>query len=925
MATFDILLDSVSIKEHVNQFTVTFEEESPFNSVEIRLNDDGWFDTIAGDLFGSATNTIPTSPRLEVKTGSGTTADTSQGEFFIERPSRIEDFTPGQRALGNTIWGRGTTALMDNPFTPQMYFELSQHFSDIYKLASAVVDYICELYGLTVYSFDIDDYNIYPDWAIRAYPIDIIRKIAGATDGYVRSTKDGQIWVKKKTFHNWGSSYLDVTGSSDLAQTAIRQTYRYPPEFVTRVKFTTRGDPYFRNFNISISATQTSLSANGSAYTTITAIVTDKDGKPVSDGNAITWSIDDPTYASFANTTTYTQTTEISEERSQASWFNKVSTKYPISQVTEVKLDPDTTGIDYYEGGSFDGNAITLGRDLPYNNSYVKITYFTKGYSTNKLTAGTTSNVETFVHGMIQGIRDSIQIQFGRPSYNIEVIASKSNCDLDNGETEVVCQATVEVDGQPAPSGTLVYWKTNLGTVTYTVSVCRNGVATTKLINSQVGYATVTATVDDGSQDGLDGTVSVYFKSEAGYFDEDEPPSAPTVLNATAINDTEIQLDWTDNSDDEFGFEIYRRKGMDGIWESVGIVGNDVVEYTDFGLLPLTVYYYKVLAYNAAGDSDFSNEAYATTFQTPLTAPAAPSSLLASIAGATSITLDWTDNSDNESGFEIQKRFGLTGEWITVDRVRADTVQYTVPGLISKSSYYFRVRAYNSAGNSAWSNEANISTPASTKVKNILFASASGTADPDDPDTYDDANTVDIASQTDTKPDMFCIKVTNNTGYSIDTQTVKAKLIGGFAGGVGWAAYDNEPYRANDHNVLPTENRGVIPQGGDCYCSFYWKFDDATDISYTITVVDATTEEAIANAQVTCNGETKYTNASGQVTFDGLEANTTYPVAMSATGYKDNDADDDTENDDITTQDLGGYDYNIYNTAYEIELMGDQF
>ena len=89
-------------------------------------------------------------------------------------------------------------------------------------------------------------------------------------------------------------------------------------------------------------------------------------------------------------------------------------------------------------------------------------------------------------------------------------------------------------------------------------------------------------------------------------------PSRPTVLTATAASSTHIQLNWTDNSNNEIGFDIFRKTGIRGNLSFLARISSaDVTSYTDTTPDPGT-YYYAVYAYSSAGYSAWSNEAYAT-------------------------------------------------------------------------------------------------------------------------------------------------------------------------------------------------------------------------------------------------------------------------------------------------------------------------
>src|SRR5207244_7505685 len=89
-------------------------------------------------------------------------------------------------------------------------------------------------------------------------------------------------------------------------------------------------------------------------------------------------------------------------------------------------------------------------------------------------------------------------------------------------------------------------------------------------------------------------------------------PAAPSNLNATATSSSQINLAWSDNSNNETGFKIER--STDGSsFTQIGTVGSNVTSYPDSGLSESTKYYYRVRASSAGGDSGYSNIANATT------------------------------------------------------------------------------------------------------------------------------------------------------------------------------------------------------------------------------------------------------------------------------------------------------------------------
>jgi uncharacterized repeat protein (TIGR02543 family) len=95
-------------------------------------------------------------------------------------------------------------------------------------------------------------------------------------------------------------------------------------------------------------------------------------------------------------------------------------------------------------------------------------------------------------------------------------------------------------------------------------------------------------------------------------------PTAPTNLSAIATSSTIINLTWTDNANNEEGFRI-ERTAFSGIgFEEIATVAVDTTSYTDEGLTPSTTYYYRVRAYNSAGDSGYSDAGTVTTMSVDL-------------------------------------------------------------------------------------------------------------------------------------------------------------------------------------------------------------------------------------------------------------------------------------------------------------------
>jgi hypothetical protein len=185
------------------------------------------------------------------------------------------------------------------------------------------------------------------------------------------------------------------------------------------------------------------------------------------------------------------------------------------------------------------------------------------------------------------------------------------------------------------------------------------------------------------------------------------PLPAPTSLAATALSPTSVRLNWVDNSNNETQFGIERRLSPSGTFAQIATVGASVVTYTDNTALSGTAYDYRVRALNGTIGSAYSNTASVTTSQV---APAGPTSLTATVLTATSVRLNWVDNSNNETQFEVQRRISPAA-FAAIGTVGANVTTYTDGTAQAGTAYDYVVRTLNSAGGSAFSNMASVTTP----------------------------------------------------------------------------------------------------------------------------------------------------------------------------------------------------------------------
>jgi len=206
---------------------------------------------------------------------------------------------------------------------------------------------------------------------------------------------------------------------------------------------------------------------------------------------------------------------------------------------------------------------------------------------------------------------------------------------------------------------------------------------------------------------------SLDYSNEASATTLSAKPQAPSNLSAVFKSSTSVILTWQDNSSDETGFAIYRKDGINGSYTEIKTVSSNATTYTASLPNSCVDYYFLVRAYNSYGESTDSNEVKADYKMIT------PSKLTAQAVSSSQINLSWADPYDNESRFEIEYKIGDNGTWLSLTQCSANTTSYSHRYLQSKTTYYYRVRAYlgcssyycNTYCYSDYSNEAKATTP----------------------------------------------------------------------------------------------------------------------------------------------------------------------------------------------------------------------
>ncbi len=172
-------------------------------------------------------------------------------------------------------------------------------------------------------------------------------------------------------------------------------------------------------------------------------------------------------------------------------------------------------------------------------------------------------------------------------------------------------------------------------------------------------------------------------------------PAAPTGLTAVDAGNRKALVSWTDTSSNETSFQIQRQPAFPGVTVSVSA---NVTGYLDS--CGAGTFQYRVRSANAQGASAWTGWVSVVVSEIP---PAAPSGLTATDMGnQNTIRLAWMDNSDNETGFEIERQTQSGATWgngVSLTSAANTTTKDDNAGL---GTHRYRLRAVNAVGQSAW-------------------------------------------------------------------------------------------------------------------------------------------------------------------------------------------------------------------------------
>jgi fibronectin type 3 domain-containing protein len=174
--------------------------------------------------------------------------------------------------------------------------------------------------------------------------------------------------------------------------------------------------------------------------------------------------------------------------------------------------------------------------------------------------------------------------------------------------------------------------------------------------------------------------------------------AAPTGVNAATTSTSSITVSWNPVTG-ATGYRIYRALSASGTYTQISVSTD--TSYVNTGLDSGATYYYKVSAYNAG------EESVQSAYVVGVIMPAVPSGLTVSTVSSTSVTLLWNPVTGATS-YRIYRSSSSLGTYTQIGT--STGVSYNNTGLSGATTYYYKVSAYNTGGESAQSGQVSATT-----------------------------------------------------------------------------------------------------------------------------------------------------------------------------------------------------------------------
>jgi regulation of enolase protein 1 (concanavalin A-like superfamily) len=267
------------------------------------------------------------------------------------------------------------------------------------------------------------------------------------------------------------------------------------------------------------------------------------------------------------------------------------------------------------------------------------------------------------------------------------------------------------------------------------------------------------------------------------------------------------------------------------------------------------------LAFDTAGPNGFVGNVNWLAF---VRAPAAPSGLTAQVSTG-GVTLNWTDNSTDETGFVIERQTG-TGTFAVLTTVGSNVKSFVDTTVGAGTTYGYRVKAVNGTAESGYSNTATVTTPAVNKPPVVSLAT--------DATNFTAPASITLTA-TASDPDGQIARVeffNGSTRLNTDTTAPYSFTWSSVPGGtytLTAVAYDNEGASATSAPVSVTVHMVSATEDPPRYVAFTASTDHATNVTkYVLKVYASTANPATATPLATSDLGKPTPSSTGEIVVD---------------------------------------------------------
>ena len=282
--------------------------------------------------------------------------------------------------------------------------------------------------------------------------------------------------------------------------------------------------------------------------------------------------------------------------------------------------------------------------------------------------------------------------------------------------------APVATGGNSASSGKpTLTWKAVSGAASYEIYRAESADGSYALLGTTKNL-TYTNT---GAKDGVTyyyRVVAVNGSSRSGYSGavkgQNIPvPPAPVIKIGNSATSGKPMLTWNAVSG-ATSYKVYRATSQNGTYSLLGTV--TTTSYTNTGAQPGVTYYYKIKALRGTVESAYSN-IVSGQVKTAAPKPSAPVVKIGNSASSGKPMLTWNAVSGATS-YKVYRATSQSGTYSLLGTVTATS--YTNTGAMAGTAYYYKVKAVNAAGESAYSNI--VSGQATVTTLTLGHSAASG-------------------------------------------------------------------------------------------------------------------------------------------------------------------------------------------------------